>query len=165
MQIVHVVAVADNGVIGRDGGLPWHLSDDLKHFKACTMGKPMIMGRKTFDSIGKPLPGRTSIVVTRDPEYRAPGTTVVQTLDDAVQLARTVAQTSGASEIAIVGGADIYRQTLALCDRVELTRIHLSPDGDAIYPDLPETEWREVSREDRVSPDGISYAFITMERV
>ena len=165
MQIVHVVAVADNGVIGRDGGLPWHLSDDLKHFKACTMGKPMIMGRKTFDSIGKPLPGRTSIVVTRDPEYRASGTTVVQTLDDAVQLARTVAQTSGASEIAIVGGADIYRQTLALCDRVELTRIHLSPDGDAIYPDLPETEWREMSREDRVSPDGISYAFITMERV
>lgn len=165
MQIVHVVAVAENNVIGRDGGLPWHLSSDLKHFKACTMGKPMIMGRKTFDSIGRPLPGRTSIVVTRDRGYTAEGTTVVQSLDDALALGRSVAQSSGASEIAIVGGADIYRQTLAMCNRVELTRIHLSPDGDVTYPDLSSTDWREVRREDHVSPDGIGYAFITMERI
>ena len=165
MQIVHVVAVADNGVIGRDGGLPWHLSSDLKHFKACTMGKPMIMGRKTFDSIGRPLPGRTSIVVTRDPDYTAEGTTVVSSIDQAVDLARTVARESGVSEIAIVGGGNIYQQTLNICDRVELTRIHLSPDGDVTYPDLPLTDWREIRREDQVSPDGIGYAFITMERI
>lgn len=164
MQIVHVVAVADNGVIGRDGGLPWHLSDDLKHFKACTMGKPMIMGRKTFDSIGRPLPGRTSIVVTRDPDYKANGTTVVQSIEDGLSLGRSVARTSGASEIAIVGGADIYRQTMSICDRIELTRIHLSPYGDVTYPDLPSTDWREVRRENHVSPDGIGYSFITMER-
>jgi len=165
MQIIHVVAVADNGVIGRDGGLPWHLSDDLKHFKACTMGKPMIMGRKTYDSIGRPLPGRSSIVVTRDPDYRAEGVMVVQTLEEAVMLGKNIAQTSGASDVAIVGGAEIYRQTLADCDRVELTRIHLSPDGDVTYPDLPSSEWREVSRKDQVSPDGIGYAFITMARI
>ncbi len=164
MQIVHVVAVADNGVIGREGGLPWHLSADLKHFKACTMGKPMIMGRKTYDSIGRPLPGRSSIVVTRDPDYTADGTTVVQSVEEALSLGRTIAKTSGAEAVAVIGGAEIYRQTLAMCDRIELTRIHLSPDGDASYPDFDEKEWRETRREEAVSPDGISYAFITLVR-
>ncbi|MEQ9490601.1 MAG: dihydrofolate reductase [Alphaproteobacteria bacterium] len=165
MQIVHVVAVADNGVIGRDGGLPWHLSADLKHFKACTMGKPMIMGRKTYDSIGRPLPGRTSIVVTRDPDYTADGATVVQSVEEALAMGRTIAQTSGVAEVAIAGGAEIYRQTLPICDRIELTRIHLSPDGDAVYPELKDAEWRETGCDEAVSPDGIGYAFITLERI
>ena len=165
MKIIHVVAVADNGVIGRDGGLPWHLSADLKHFKACTMGKPMIMGRKTFDSIGKPLPGRTSIIVTRDSGYTAEGTVVVASIEDALAKARAVAEETGASEIAIVGGGNIYQQTMTICDRIELTRIHLSPDGDVTYPDLPETEWRETARSDEESPDGIGYSFLTLERI
>lgn len=142
-----IVAVAENGVIGKDGGLPWRLSSDLKTFRRLTMGKPIIMGRRTFQSIGKPLDGRDNIVVTRDPNFVAPGVSVADSVADALTLARVMARTRGADEIMVIGGADIYKVALPAADRIYLTRVHASPDGDRHFPELPSEDWREVSRE------------------
>jgi len=139
--ITLIVAVADNGVIGRDNTLPWHLPDDLKRFKRLTMGKPIVMGRKTFDSIGKPLPGRQNIVVTRDTNYRRDGVTVVHDADAALRAAGAV------PEIMVIGGAELFRTLLPRAGRLLLTRVHGNIDGDVVWPALDERAWRVVERE------------------
>lgn len=133
-----VVAMDRNGLIGRDNGLPWHLPADLKLFKRVTMGKPMIMGRKTFESIGRPLPGRVNIVVTGRGDFPAEGCIVAHTLDDAIAKAGRV------DEIMVIGGATLYRQMLDRADRIYLTLVEVELDGDTWFPPLPESQWTEV---------------------
>jgi dihydrofolate reductase len=133
--VTMIVAAADNGVIGRDNALPWHLPDDLKRFKRLTMGKPIVMGRKTFESIGKPLPGRQNIVLTREPNYLAQGVTVVHNLDAVLDAA------AGAPEIMIIGGAELFRLFLPRVARVHLTRVHGDIAGDVRWPALDGPEW------------------------
>lgn len=137
-RVALVVAVARNGVIGAGGDLVWRISDDLKWFKKVTMGKPIVMGRKTYESIGKPLPGRANIVITRNPDYAPEGVSVVRTVEAALDLARE----EGADEICIIGGGEIYAQTLPLADRIYLTRVDAAPEGDVFFPNLDETTWR-----------------------
>ena len=139
--ITLIVAVADNGVIGRDNTLPWHLPDDLKRFKRITMGKPIVMGRKTFDSIGKPLPGRQNIVVTRDTNYRREGVTVVHDAEAALSAAGAV------PEVMVIGGAELFRTLLPRAGRLHLTRVHGNIEGDVVWPALDDRDWRVVERE------------------
>ena len=139
-EIFLVVAVANNGVIGADGAMPWHIPADLRRFKALTMGKPIVMGRKTFESLPGILPGRRHIVLTRDRQWDEDGAEVVHSAREALLRAN-------APHVAIVGGAEIYRLFLPLADRIELTEIHAAPPGDAIFPTLVRTEWQETSRE------------------
>ena len=139
--ITLIVAVADSGVIGRDNTLPWHLPEDLKRFKRLTMGKPIVMGRKTFESIGKPLPGRQNIVVTRDTNYRREGVTVVHDADAALRAAGAVA------EVMVIGGAELFRALLPRAGRIHLTRVHGSIEGDVMWPALDDREWQVVERE------------------
>jgi dihydrofolate reductase len=154
--IVFHLARADNGVIGRDGQLPWHLPADLRRFKVGTMGKPMVMGRKTFDSFPNPLPGRRHIVLTRDPIWSADGAEVARDPEGAVALA-------GAGEVAVIGGAEVFALFLPHADRIELTEVHATPDGDAVVPAF--TGWREVAREDFASEGGRpAYSFVTLVR-
>lgn len=143
-----VVAVAQNNVIGREGGLPWHLSGDLKRFKADTIGKPVIMGRKTFLSIGKPLPGRDNIVVTRDEDFKAEGVIVAASLDAALALAAQAAAARDADDIAVIGGGEIYNQLFERADRLILTHVFASPDGDTLFPAVDPATWEEVESED-----------------
>lgn len=139
-----IAAVAENGVIGRDNQLPWRLTTDLKRFKAVTWGKPIIMGRKTYESIGRPLPGRTTIVLTRDPGFRVDGVLVARDLDQALDMADAAAERMRASEIMVAGGADIYAQTIDLADRLYLTTVHTAIEGDAVFPPIDEAEWRVI---------------------
>lgn len=152
-EIVLIVARADNGVIGDKGGLPWHIPEDLKHFKTRTMGKPMVMGRKTFESLPGLLPGRRHIVVTRDPAWRADGAEVAHDADSAVALAGDV------PEIAVIGGADIFRMFLPLARRIELTEVHRSPEGDVKMPPLG-AGWHVSARE----MGGPDIDFVTLVR-
>jgi dihydrofolate reductase len=156
-----IVAAAENDVIGRDNQLPWHLPDDLKRFKALTMGKPMLMGRKTFESIGKPLPGRTSIVLTRSPGWKHDGVIVVQSIDEAIQRA------GAAAELAVIGGTEVFRATLPRADRIYLTRVHAEIDGDATMPNIDPQVWREGAREHHPADERHAYpmTFMTLERV
>jgi dihydrofolate reductase len=142
-----IVAAAENGVIGHKGKMPWHLPFELKYFRARTLGKPVIMGRKTFQSIGKALPGRANIVVTRDGTFGAPGITSAPSLVAAIGHARAAAAVSGATEIMVIGGGEIYAQALPIAARVYLTRVALSPEGDATFPALSPALWRLVSQE------------------
>lgn len=160
MRIHVIVAAAENGVIGRDGAMPWRIPEDLKRFKALTMGSPMIMGRKTWDSIGRPLPGRESVVVTRQ-KTAIPGATVVHSIDEALEHCRA----RGVSDCFVVGGGEIYAQALPRADVVHLTRVHAAPEGDARFPALG-PEWREVSREERSQqePTSLRYSFVTYEQ-
>jgi dihydrofolate reductase len=139
--ITLIVAVADNGVIGRGNALPWHLPEDLKRFKRLTMGKPMIMGRRTFESIGKPLPGRLNIVVTRDTNYRRDGVEVVHGTDQALAVA------TDADEIMVIGGAELFRCFLPQAGRIHLTRVHGDFDGDVTWPALDTRQWEVIERE------------------
>jgi dihydrofolate reductase len=143
-----IVAVAENGVIGSENSLPWQLSSDLKRFKAVTWGKPVIMGRKTYLSIGKPLPGREIIVLTRDPAFQAENVDVAHSLEDAVAKAESRARAMQAVEIMVAGGADIYAQTLSDADRLYITTVHASPEGDAHFPKWEKSEWKLVHSED-----------------
>ena len=159
MIISMVVARAENGVIGRGGDLPWRISADLKYFKAVTMGKPVIMGRKTYESIGRPLPGRTNIVITRDRAWAAESVMVAHSLDQALAAANAV------EEAMIIGGAEIYRQAMDRTDRVYLTEVHAEPEGDAVFPDLDPQQWREVSREKHpADEDNPAFSFVVLER-
>lgn len=161
--VVLVVARAKNGVIGADGGMPWHLPGDLKRFKAMTVGKPVVMGRKTFESIGRPLPGRHNIVMTRDPGWRAQGVSVVANLAEAIAAAGMEPRTYG--EIMVIGGGAVYAQALPLAERVELTEIDLSPKGDTFFPDLPPDQWDEVARQHQPAEDGRpSHDFVSLVR-
>lgn len=142
-----VVAVADNGVIGRGNALPWDLPDDLQHFKRTTMGRPIVMGRKTFESIGRPLPGRLNIILTRDPSWTAHGVSVASSIEQAIDLAEGQAFIDGADSVMVIGGAEVYRQALPFASRAFVTRVHGQVDGDAFF-DLDEiASWREVARE------------------
>lgn len=143
-----VVAVAENGVIGAGGKLPWRMSSDLKRFRALTMGKPVIMGRRTFASLAKPLDGRENIVVTRNPAFARQGVTPAQSLSAALALARKAAAASGAEEIMVIGGAEVYRDALPVADRIYLTRVHGSPRGDTYFPEIDPAKWRKVSCEE-----------------
>jgi dihydrofolate reductase len=156
-----IVAAAENDVIGRDNALPWHLPDDLKHFKALTMGKPMLMGRKTFESIGKPLPGRTSIVLTRSKEWQREGVIVVQSVDEALTRA------GNAPELTVIGGTEVFRATLPRADRIYLTRVHAEVAGDAVMPKIDPKAWREVARVHHPADERHEYpmTFLTLERV
>jgi dihydrofolate reductase len=142
-----VVAVAENGVIGRKGGLPWRLSSDLKTFRRLTMDKPIIMGRGTFQSIGRPLDGRDNIVVTRDPSFAPEGVSTCESVADALTLARVLATTRGADEIMVIGGASIYDAVLPVTERIYMTRVHGAPEGDRHFPPLDPDVWQETSRE------------------
>jgi dihydrofolate reductase len=153
-----VVAVAKNGVIGRDNTLPWRIPEDLKRFKALTMGKPVIMGRKTWDSLPKkPLPGRSNIVITRNPEFRADGAVVVHSFAAAVAKA-------GSGEIAVIGGEAIFAEALPIADIINMTQVNASPEGDAYMPLIDRAHWRETASDGPHSVDGLQYSFVTLER-
>lgn len=159
-MITLIVAVADNGVIGRDNGLPWHLPEDLKRFKRLTLGKPIVMGRRTFESIGKPLPGRTNIVVTRDPHYRREGIVVVHDVEAAQRAA------GDAPEIMVIGGAELFRSLLPRAGRIHLTRVHGDVEGDVMWPALDDREWQVVEREEFAADERHAYSmtFEVIER-
>ncbi|WP_186386208.1 dihydrofolate reductase [Stappia sp. TSB10P1A] len=165
-EIVLVAAVGENDVIGADGDMPWKLSTDLKHFKRLTLGHPMVMGRKTFESIGRPLPGRRTIVVTRDAGWAHEGTTRAGSLDEAFALAADAAAEAGVSAIMVVGGGTIYAAALPLADRLEITRVHAAPEGDTLFPKIDPQEWREVTRETppRGEKDTADVTFLTYRR-
>jgi dihydrofolate reductase len=162
-----IVAAAENGVIGRNNALPWHLPEDLRYFKRVTMGKPIVMGRKTYESIGRPLPGRTNIVITRQPDYAAEGVKVVASLDEALALAQDIALIDGASELMVIGGAEIYRAAIARAKRLYLTEVHASVEGDARLPEVDWSVWQEVSRERWPASDvnPYPYSFVVFERL
>lgn len=155
-EIVLVVAIADNGVIGKNGGIPWHIPEDLKRFKALTMGHTIVMGRKTWDSLPrKPLPGRVNVVVTRQADWKAAGAVTAGSLGQATS------GTSGA--VMVIGGAEIYERALPLASRIELTEVHRAFDGDAMFH-LDRTGWTETFREKHVTADGLSYSYVTLSR-
>lgn len=160
MRLTIYVAIAENGVIGREGGLPWRLSTDLQRFKASTMGKPIVMGRKTWESFPKrPLPGRLNIVVTRNADYRAEGAEVVASLQDAIALATVRGRCmSGADEICVIGGGQIYAQALPLADRLDVTHVLAAIDGDTRFPPIVPEIWRIVSQHDIPAGEKDSHA-------
>ncbi len=162
-----IAAVARNGVIGSSGALPWRLSSDLKHFKAATMGKALVMGRKTFQSIGGPLSGRTIVVVTRDRAFTAQGVSVAGAVDEALTLAKAAASAAGADEIVVAGGGEIYAQTIGRASRLHITEVDLAPSGDARFPPIDPAVWREVSRQkgERGPRDEADFAFVEYGRV
>lgn len=155
-----VAAMAENGTIGRDNGLPWRLADDLKRFKALTMGKLLLMGRKTYESIGRPLPGRTSLVLTRDREWRAEGVVVVRSLGQALGIARD------AEELMAIGGAEIYRLLMPFARRIYLTLVHAEIPGDTFFPDFDPTQWADVECHSYPADERNAYpfTFVTLER-
>lgn len=161
-----IVAMAENRVIGRNNKLPWYLPNDLKYFKSVTMGKPIVMGRKTFESIGKPLPGRLNIVITRNADWSHPGVTVVHTVEEAFSKAEATALIDGVDEVMIIGGDQIYQTALSLADRIYLTKVHAEVDGDAWFTDVNWDQWQESAREDFIAedPNPYDYSFIVYDR-
>jgi dihydrofolate reductase len=155
-----VVAVAENGVIGRDNRLPWRLPDDLAYFKRVTMGHPIVMGRRTYESIGKPLPGRENIVVTHQRDYRAPGCTVVHSLEEAWNAA------NGAQEVSVIGGTAIFRDTLPVADRIHLTEVHANVEGDTFFPAFDRTQWREteIARHEADARHSYPFRIVVLDR-
>lgn len=159
-RIALVLAMADNGVIGDRSRIPWRIADDMKHFKALTLGKPCIMGRKTWESLPKkPLPGRTNIVITRDDGFEAQDAVVAHSLEEALERAGV----ENPEEIAIVGGAEIYAAALPRADRIYLTEVHREFAGDTYFR-FDRDAWREMARENCMAPDGLAYSFVTLER-
>lgn len=155
-EFVIVAAVADNGVIGNHGTMPWRQRGDLKNFRRITMGKPIIMGRKTFESLGKPLVGRTNIVVSRNTGLEDEGVQVAHGMVEAARLARIDAQCRGADEICVIGGGEIYREMLPSASRLYITRIHASPEGDTLFPEIDANRWTETHREKLQPTEGDS---------
>ena len=153
-----VAAVAENGVIGANGKLPWHLPEDLQHFKRLTVGHPVIMGRKTWESIGRPLPNRTNIVVSRRSDFHAAGASVASSLEDALALC------AGSGPVFVIGGSEVYRAALPYATGLVLTRIHRSFEGDARFPAIDPAAWKESRREERVAANGIAFDFVWYER-
>jgi dihydrofolate reductase len=166
IRVAVIVAVAQNRVIGIDNQLPWHLPNDLKHFKQLTLGKPILMGRKTFESIGKPLPGRTNIVLTREADFHAEGIHVAHSIEEALALARAQCAVQGSDELMVIGGDRIYEQCLPLADRLYLTQVHAQVAGDAYFPDVDFSEWQEMAREDfpAQAPNQYDYSFVVLDR-
>jgi dihydrofolate reductase len=166
MKLALIAAYAQNRVVGIDNKLPWHLPEDLKYFKRCTSGKAIIMGRKTFDSIGRPLPNRTNIVISRNPEFQVEGVKVVSTLDEAIELAKAVNEINGIDEIMVIGGATIYELTLPIADRLYLTHVHANVEGDAYFPEVDFSSWHEVERADYSASETnpYDYSFVVYEK-
>jgi dihydrofolate reductase len=166
MEIVLIVAVAENGVIGASGAMPWRLKSDMARFKALTTGRPVVMGRKTFVSIGRPLPGRTNIVVTRDVGFRADSVVVTNSFADARAIATGDALRRFATEIAVIGGAEIYAQWMDSADRLEITEVHARPDGDTRFPPVDPAAWEEVARvrNPAGSLDSADFSYVTFRR-
>ena len=164
--LVLVAAVADNGVIGQGGGLPWRLKSDMAHFRSVTMGKPVVMGRKTWASIGKPLAGRTNIVVTRDLNFAAPGVLVAPTLAAALAVARGDALRRVADHIVVIGGADLYAQTIAGAEGLVITHVHLRPQGDTRFPAIDPALWCEVARSEHTAgpQDAAGFSIVSYAR-
>ncbi|WP_370052102.1 dihydrofolate reductase [Neptunomonas sp.] len=166
MRLAMIVAQSSNRVIGRDNKLPWYLPGDLKYFKQATMGKPIIMGRKTFESIGKPLPGRLNIVISRDASFTAQGIKVVMSLPEAIELAESQALIDGVDEAMIIGGAQIYALALPEVERLYITQVHADIEGDAYFPEFNRSQWTELGREDfsAQGPNPFDYSFIVYQR-
>jgi dihydrofolate reductase len=166
MEIVLIVAVAENGVIGSSGTIPWRLKTDLQRFKTLTLGKPIVMGRKTFVSLRRPLPGRTNIVVTHDASFRAAGAVVTTSLADARAVATGDALRRLATEIAVIGGAEIYAQWMEYADRLEITEVHAKPAGDTYFATIDAAVWEEVARvRNAAGPDdSADFSFVTYRR-
>jgi dihydrofolate reductase len=160
MQLSIIVAMDRNRVIGRGDTLPWHISSDLKNFKKITMGNPIIMGRKTHESIGRPLPGRKNIILTRDKNYSSEGCTVLHSMDEIFEHCKEV------DEVMITGGSEIYKLSLEQATRLYLTEVHTEIEGDTFFPEFDRSEWREVSREDHSSDEKneFDYSFVLLER-
>jgi dihydrofolate reductase len=166
VRIAFVVAAAENGIIGRNGQLPWRLPSDLKRFRKLTLGKPMIMGRKTYESIGKPLDGRDNIVVTRQTGFSPPGVRVVSSVEQAFALGRELAAGRGVDEVMVIGGAEVYRMALPRAERLYLTLVHAEPEGDARFRGPDPQQWRETAREPMPQGpnDQFSAEFIVLDR-
>ena len=161
-----IVAVAENGVIGKDNGLPWHISSDLKRFRALTMGKPLIMGRKTFQSVGRALPGRETIIVTRDAAFTPPpGVHCTRTIDAALDLAAARATALGVDEIMLAGDGEVFAALIDRVDRMYVTFVHISPQGDAFFPPIDWSQWQEVRREEHLPQKGDEAAFAFVDFV
>ncbi len=167
VALVLVAAVAENGVIGRANALPWRLNSDRAHFRALTLGYPVVMGRKTYQSIGAPLAGRTNIVVSRDCAFSAPRILVAGSLDQALSAARGDALRRGAEAIMVVGGTEIYAQTMPAASRLEITCVHAKPEGDTVFPAIDPAQWRETTRKQAPMSEGdtAAFTFVTYERV
>lgn len=165
-EIVLIVAVAENGVIGANGAIPWRLKSDMLRLKAMTIGKPVVMGRKTFISLRRPLPGRTNIVITRDANFRAPGAVVTTSYADARAVATGDALRRFATEIAVIGGAEIYAQWIGVADRLELTEVHARPAGDTYFAAIDAADWQEVARvRNPAGPDdSVAFSYVTYIR-
>jgi dihydrofolate reductase len=161
-----VVAMTANRVIGQNNTIPWRLPEDLKFFKRITMGKPIIMGRNTYESIGKPLPGRDNIVITRNPDYQVDGVHVVSSVQDAVELAGQLTAPDLEAEMMVIGGQQIFELTLPIADRIYLTELHTKIPGDVFFPDIPRDQWQEIARENRpATPENpFTYSFLILER-
>jgi len=166
MEVVLIVAVADNGVIGSHGAIPWRLKSDQQRLKAMTMGKPVVMGRKTFISLRRPLPGRTNIVVTRDANFRAAGAVVTSSFADARAVATGDALRRSAGEIAVIGGAEIYALWMECADRLEITEVHVRPEGDTYFAAIEAADWEEVARvrNPAGSDDSAAFSYVTYRR-
>jgi dihydrofolate reductase len=165
-EIVLIAAVADNGVIGADNAIPWRLKSDMQRLKAMTMNKPVVMGRKTFASLKRPLPGRTNIVITRDPQFQAAGAVVTTSFETARAIAHADALRRGAADIAVLGGAEIYAQFFGIADRIEITEVHAAPKGDTRFPAIDKTAWQEVARvSHEAGPDDhVAFSYVTYRR-
>ncbi|MCF6320710.1 MAG: dihydrofolate reductase [Rhizobiaceae bacterium] len=165
MEIALIVAIAQNGVIGFDGAMPWRLSADMKRFKAITMGKPVVMGRKTYESIGRSLPGRLNVIVSRS-GFEAQGVSTVGSVEAALELSRDWARANDADEICIIGGGEIYRQSIGLADKLYVTHVLTQPDGDTLFPAIEEARWRVISSErtGKSENDSAETIFVVYER-
>lgn len=166
IAIVLIAAIAENNVIGKDNALPWRLKSDLQYFRKLTMGRPVVMGRKTYLSIGKALPGRTNIVISRDPDFSAAHVVVARDVARALDVARGDALRRNANSIAVIGGTEIFNQTIAFADRLALTCVHAAPAGDVFFPPIDPAIWREIAREpqEKGPQDDYAFTFITYER-
>lgn len=166
VRIAFIVAAAENGIIGRDGQLPWRLPSDLRYFRKLTMGKPVLMGRKTYLSIGRPLPGRTNIVVTRDKTFQAAGVVVAPSLEAAHDIALGDALRRLVTEIMVIGGADIFAQWLDRADRLEITEVHDKPEGDTFLPPVDPTKWEETARtrHAKAEHDTVDFSYVSYRR-
>lgn len=161
-----MAAMAENRTVGINNALPWHLPEDLKYFKRTTSGKAIIMGRKTYESIGRPLPNRTNIVISRNPEFQAEGIRVVRTLEDAIELAESVNEINGVDEVMVIGGAAIYELALPKADRLYLTHVHADVHGDAFFPEVDFKQFKQVARDDYFADDKnpYDYSFVIYDR-
>ncbi|MFO8140375.1 MAG: dihydrofolate reductase [Marinobacter sp.] len=167
MRKALIVAMARNRVIGRNNQLPWYLPGDLRYFKQATMGKPIIMGRKTWESIGRPLPRRMNVVISRNPEWQAPaGTVAAGSLEAALVKAEAQAELEGGEEVMIIGGGQIYAEALPMVDRIYITQVHAEVDGDAYFPEVDWNDWQEIGREDFSASDNnpYDYSFVVYQR-